>query len=393
MASSGSGKTQFLLNLSLAVQLQKPRGLGRRAIYISTEHPLSTPRLSQILECHPVLSTLPVEEAPSLQGVLSINAMDMETQDHILNFHLPVAIERYNVGLVIIDSITSNYRAEYQNDKDAMTNRSTHLARLGHFLRNLAVKHDIAIVLANQVSDRFEQANPDRLATQAEFPYSQSEAAGEESGPASPKFRTELLASELGTQIPPSSPGLPSSPHNTPDQQAHGSYQVPQPHNEKLDMELQERFFTGWGDDYLESESRKNPALGFIWTTQIACRIALKKQQHASGTDEHSTSPVPVTVTTPGSPSQTHYHGDPTTFEDQDSIAMPAPVPNRVSDTQDHRPALGSDLVKGRTMKLVFSPWTAGSEDHSGEEEETERSDEVEFEIWEGGLRSTNHVD
>jgi len=43
-----------------------------------------------------------------------------------------------------------------------------------------------------------------------------------------------------------------------------------------MTFDHQQRWFTGWGDDPL-AEDLKTPSLGLIWTTQIACRIALIK--------------------------------------------------------------------------------------------------------------------
>ncbi|KAJ5154889.1 DNA recombination and repair protein Rad51 C-terminal [Penicillium coprophilum] len=390
---SGSGKTQFLLSLCLAVQLPKPQGLRRRAMYISTEHPLSTPRLSQLLECHPVLSTLPAEQAPSLEDILSINAMDLETQDHILNYHLPVAIERYNIGLVIIDSVTSNYRAEYtSNSIQSLTKRSSQLAKLGHLLRNLAVKEDIAIVLANQVSDRFESIRTSEPTPRAGLSVP-SQTTDRGSGPVSPlpKSRTEQLATGNSQQPPPSSSAISSSPYHAPhDKNFDGSYLIaPRARNSMLNVAHQERFYSGWGDGaYPESGSLKNPALGFVWSTQIACRIALKKENsHAAGVfmDDHA-----YMASTQGA-SQLHNGENPNVFRDPDSIAMPAPsLKNRVSDSQNNHPTPGSESTT-RTMKLVFSPWTAGLKDTSGNGQASRRSGEVEFEIWKGGLRSTSH--
>ncbi|KAJ6181086.1 hypothetical protein N7519_011547 [Penicillium mononematosum] len=367
---SGSGKTQFLLSLCLAIQLPKPQGLQRRAIYISTEHPLSTPRLSQILECHPVLSTLPAEQTPSLQDILSINAMDLESQDHILNYHLPVAIERYDIGLVIIDSITSNYRAEHEsNSLHANAKRSSELAKLGHLLRNLAVKEDIAIVLANQVSDRFESLKGSEPASRTGFP-SMSQTP-------SP---TILF------------PAISSSPYHAPDDKNFdGSYLIsPRVRNSMLNVAHQERFYSGWGDGiYPESGSLKNPALGLVWSTQIACRIALKKEEsHAVGVSMgDSAYPASMQDTS-------HFRngGNVNTHQDADSIAMPAPyLKNRVSDSQNDLPAPTSESTTRRTMKLVFSPWTAGPKDSPRKGQPSRRSGEVEFEIWKGGLRSTSH--
>ncbi|KAI9045018.1 putative DNA repair protein (Rad57) [Aspergillus affinis] len=317
---SASGKTQFLLTLLLSAQLPAPRGLGKSAIYISTEAPLSTPRLSQLLDHNPYLSTLPRDEAPSLQNVLSINAMDLETQDHILNYQLPVAIGRYNVGLVVIDSITSNYRAEHTSTSmQGLTTRSGELARLGQLLRNLAAKEDIAIVVANQVSDRFE--GPEGPAN----PFIRNAMTGMNSLPSTPQQHLQpppssnrnAGASPLPRHRPPESGNIelaqhnvifpPSSPASSspyvndddwlppPTQQQQqnfdGSYLVGNPvRNEILSLTHQQRFFTGWGDDLPHSftggyfpgsqkPSYKTPALGMVWLTQIACRITLKKEE------------------------------------------------------------------------------------------------------------------
>jgi DNA repair protein RAD57 len=43
-----------------------------------------------------------------------------------------------------------------------------------------------------------------------------------------------------------------------------------------MTLDHQQRWFTGWGDDTL-ADDPKTPSLGLIWTTQIACRIALIK--------------------------------------------------------------------------------------------------------------------
>ncbi|KAI2728071.1 hypothetical protein CBS147354_2604 [Penicillium roqueforti] len=386
---SGSGKTQFLLSLCLAVQLPKPQGLRRRAMYISTEHPLSTPRLSQLLECHPVLSALPAEQAPSLQNILSVNAMDLEMQDHILNFQLPVAIERYDIGLVIIDSITSNYRAEHEsNSMQALAKRSTELAKLGHLLRNLAVKEDVAIVLSNQVYDRFEPIKSSQSTPRAGFPSIPSQTAGRGSGPASPfpKSRTEQLATGNSQQPPSSTPAISSSSYHAPhDKYFDGSYLIaPRAHSSLLNVAHQERFHSGWGDGaYPETGPLKNPALGLVWSTQIACRIALKKEESFT---------VGVSMGDDASTQESQFQDgvNGNTSRDPDSLAMPAPYrKNQISNSQNYQPNPGSESTTRRTMKLVFSPWTAGPKDTPRKGQPNRRNGEVEFEIWKGGVRST----
>ncbi|KAJ5744561.1 hypothetical protein N7533_009431 [Penicillium manginii] len=415
---SGSGKTQFLLSLLLATQLAKPKGLDKRAIYISTEHPLATSRISQLLECQPYLSSLPPDQKPSLENILSINAMDLETQDHILNYQLPVAITRYNVGLVIIDSITSNYRAEHNsNNIIALSARSTELAKLGYMLRNLAAKEGIAVVLANQVSDRFEPepvhgGPPPRPG----FPsiLSQNPAiSSRDTGAASPLPRNRMNAPDQqfsSTQIPSSSP-ISSSPYHAPDDERFdGSYLIENPaRNDILSLVHQERFFTGWGDGFYSDPSPKTPALGFFWSTQIACRIALKKETHSvvtpwngaqplstpqeqTGSQFHSAasklqdSKVNDTLidesgkVEPGSTVKTSGHGKPEGLpEKESSLHMPAPQP--------------PEHITRRTMKLVFAPWAASRKDSGngkGIRTHDKRDYEIDVEIWKGGLRSVS---
>jgi DNA repair protein RAD57 len=98
--------------LLLAAQLPPPHGLSKAAIYISTESALPTTRLSQMISTHPKLS--PTDVQPTLDRVISIVTPDLESQDHILRYQLPVAIRRHNIGLVVLDSVAANYRAEFE---------------------------------------------------------------------------------------------------------------------------------------------------------------------------------------------------------------------------------------------------------------------------------------
>lgn len=157
---SGAGKTQFLLTLLLACQLPPPRGLGRPALYVSTEAPLSTRRLSQLLAHNPYLRNLPPASKPSLDGIVGTVTPDLESQDHILHFQVPVEVARRHVGLLVLDSVAANYRVEFERGASVASGanlaaRSHELLRLGTLLHDLARTHDLAIVVANQVADRF----------------------------------------------------------------------------------------------------------------------------------------------------------------------------------------------------------------------------------------------
>ncbi|CAI4212521.1 unnamed protein product [Parascedosporium putredinis] len=142
---SGAGKTQFLLSLLLAVQLPPPR----------------------MLAANPLLAAVDADDRPTLDNILSTVTADLESQDHILQFQVPVEVERRGVGLVVLDSVAANYRAEFERRRRRRRVvvvvvawlqygcEGNELVRLGAHLRELARKYNLAIVVANQVADRF----------------------------------------------------------------------------------------------------------------------------------------------------------------------------------------------------------------------------------------------
>ncbi|KAJ4348687.1 DNA repair protein rhp57 [Didymosphaeria variabile] len=256
---SGAGKTQFLLTLLLASQLPAPRGLSKTAVYISTEAPLATNRLTQLLSAHPLLASLPPKEKPSLSRILSIQTPDLESQEHILRYQLPVAIQKHNVGLVVLDSVAANYRAEFdkisvRQGAASMAKRGAQLAQLGALLRGLARTEGIAIVVANQVADRFT-----RPATLISNPPSRTSSQNQ-------GIERQDTLQPLTNQ----------GPHSIPPSQREDEIILsPDP----LALDHQQCWFTGWGDIRSDPpHTLKTPSLGIIWTNQIACRIALNKR-------------------------------------------------------------------------------------------------------------------
>lgn len=262
---SGAGKTQFLLSLCLAVQLPPPRGLARQALYISTESALSTSRLAQMLRANPTLTRdIDFADRPSLDNILSAALPDLESQDHIMQYQVPVLLDRHNVGLIVVDSVATNYRAEFERQGPAsrgsnMAARSNDLVRLGTLLRDFARRHDLAVVVANQVADRFSSS----LA----MPHSQPPRPS--SGAPAATQETPLASRSNPPQA--SLPSTPASPlpFSMPDEP---------PAPPVLALDHQQRWFTGWGDDPFSSHALKTPSLGLVWSTQIACRIALFKR-------------------------------------------------------------------------------------------------------------------
>lgn len=377
-----------------------------------------------MLECHPQLSSLPADKTPSLQNILSINAMDLEAQDHILNYQLPVAIANYNVGLVIIDSVTSNYRAELSsNNILAISTRSTELAKLGQMLRNLAAKENIAVVLANQVSDRFEPtegigADP---AQRSGFPSILSQSAvAREAGAASPLQRTRSDNTDQLSQYsqgPSSSQAIPSSPYHAPDDEKFdGSYIIENPaRNSILSLVHQERFFTGWGDGSYFEKNLKTPALGYFWSTQIACRIALKKEERRTAAAPWDSGDAYYPVPTPTEKEDSKENGvegknrqyNTVISSARDAQAAESEAGSELAEDKDQPPSSlkkvpsqrameppAIEYSTRRTMKLVFAPWTAGTKEPApGKTQDLGQAEdrgitEVEFELWKGGIRS-----
>ncbi|KAI0860301.1 DNA repair protein RAD57 [Xylaria cubensis] len=296
---SGAGKTQFLLTLLLSVQLPPPYGLGRPALYISTEAALSTKRLSQILAQNPFFRTLDADTTrPSLDRVISTVTPDLESQDHILTYQVPVEVARRNVGLIVLDSVAANYRAEFDRGSGGsnMAARSAELVRLGHLLRELARKHDLAVVVANQVADRFSGSNPFAYSSSHSQPYSPAIKNGGSSARPStltpgPQRRhlgamsqESPLASRSRNINNPSNAIQDVEPSSsTADIVVRSSMPEPPPEDfvpaapAALSLDHQQRWFTGWGDDPYQhlNETLKTPSLGLVWSTQIAARIAL----------------------------------------------------------------------------------------------------------------------
>ncbi|CAH0022057.1 unnamed protein product [Clonostachys rhizophaga] len=269
VGESGAGKTQFLLSLCLAVQLPSPRGIEKQALYISTESGLSTSRLAQMLKNHPVLQNVDFADKPSLDNILSTSLPDLESQDHILHYQLPVLLERHNIGLIILDSVAANYRAEFERQGTMghnMAARSSDLVKLGALFRHLARKHDLAVVVANQVSDRFASSAPP-ISSPARLPSSWPSQL-----PPTQETPLASRSSLRGQALPHYTPSSPLPFSMPPDDDG----EPPPP--PVLMLDHQQRWFTGWGDDPMSSHALKTPSLGIVWCTQIACRIALFKR-------------------------------------------------------------------------------------------------------------------
>jgi DNA repair protein RadA len=139
--------TQLAHQLCVNVQLPpEQKGLGGKAIYIDTENTFRPERIRDMA------IGLNLDPMKTLQNVLYIRSYNTDQQILIAE-KAEEKIEEENVRLMIIDSITSHFRAEYVG-RGALANRQQKLNRHLLTLHRIADLHDLAIFVTNQVLAR-----------------------------------------------------------------------------------------------------------------------------------------------------------------------------------------------------------------------------------------------
>ncbi len=140
----GSGKTQLCHQLSVMVQLPEEKGgLKAKALYIDTENTFRPERIMQIAR----FRGLDPQEA--LKNILYARAYNSDHQIMIVDEAKKI-VEKENIGLIVIDSLVSHFRAEYpgrENLAERQQKLNHHIAQL---LR-IADIYNVAVVVTNQV--------------------------------------------------------------------------------------------------------------------------------------------------------------------------------------------------------------------------------------------------
>ncbi len=142
-----TGKTQIAHQLCVTVQLPRERGgLDAKAAYIDTEGTFRPERIVEIAERF---------ELDPKEVLNNITVGRAYTSDHQINLARDIsAIARdKNIRLVVVDSLTSHFRAEYIG-RGTLASRQQILNQHIHFLLKLAEMHHVAIVVTNQVMAR-----------------------------------------------------------------------------------------------------------------------------------------------------------------------------------------------------------------------------------------------
>jgi len=146
----GSGKSQLSHELAVTVQLPEERGgLDAEAVFIDTENTFRPERIEQIAKAF----ELDLEEV--LNKIHIARAFNSSHQILMAEKVNELIQEGKNIRLVIVDSLTAHFRAEYVG-REALATRQQKLNQHLHTLQNIANTYNAAVFVTNQV-----QARPD----------------------------------------------------------------------------------------------------------------------------------------------------------------------------------------------------------------------------------------
>ncbi len=136
--------TQLCHQLAVTVQLPVEQGgLGRRCMYIDTEGTFRPERIVQIAE------RFNLDPEETLKNILVARAF---TSDHqmVVTEKAEPYLKKYNVGLIIVDSLISHFRGEYTG-RENLAERQQRLNKYLHRLLRYALGYNLAVLVTNQV--------------------------------------------------------------------------------------------------------------------------------------------------------------------------------------------------------------------------------------------------
>jgi len=143
----GCGKTQLVNQLAVNVQLSAEQGgLDSHAIIIDTENTFRPERIAQMAEAH----GLDPEEA--LKKIHVARAFNSDHQMLLVDKAFEIAKE-YPVRLLVVDSLTAHFRAEYIG-RAALAERQQKLNRHMHDLQRFGDLNNAIVAVTNQVHSK-----------------------------------------------------------------------------------------------------------------------------------------------------------------------------------------------------------------------------------------------
>jgi len=139
-----TGKTQIAHQLCVTVQLEKDLGgLEGNAFYIDTEGTFRPERILQMADNYDI------NKEEVLKNIFVSRAFNSDHQMALADQALPELREK-NVRLLVVDSLTSHFRAEYIG-RGTLAPRQQKLNKHIHQLLRAAEVYNLAVVVTNQV--------------------------------------------------------------------------------------------------------------------------------------------------------------------------------------------------------------------------------------------------
>ncbi len=146
----GSGKSQISHELAVTIQLPPEQGgLDAECVFIDTENTFRPERIEQIA------SGFELDTEEVLQKIHIARAFNSNHQILMAEKVNELIQSGRNIRLLIVDSLTAHFRAEYVG-RESLATRQQKLNQHLHTLQNIANTYNCAVFVTNQV-----QARPD----------------------------------------------------------------------------------------------------------------------------------------------------------------------------------------------------------------------------------------
>jgi DNA repair protein RadA len=139
--------TQLGFQLAVNVQLPKEKGgLGGKALVIDTEGSFRPERVQQMAQA------VGLDPKKALDNILTARAFNSDHQI-LLADKAEEVIKNENVKLLVVDSLTSQFRSDYTG-RGTLANRQQKMNKHLHKLQKLADTYNLAVYITNQVMAR-----------------------------------------------------------------------------------------------------------------------------------------------------------------------------------------------------------------------------------------------
>ncbi len=182
---SSSGKTSLTMQIVLQFLVDNPQA---KAIFIYADggH-FSIQRMEQIFNGRYAGTHHSFEEVTS--RIIVENVSDLEEQEHFICFFLEPLLVQQNIGIVVIDSISGNFRPLPRTRNVTLT-----MYRMANTLNALSFDYLAAVICINQVVDIIKEDSPEGSRRQQSSPEDCSPPQGHGRGSVEKSHQQGLLS-------------------------------------------------------------------------------------------------------------------------------------------------------------------------------------------------------